>query len=182
MPVILWGVLAVAAGLAFMSVIAWRAAASRPALPVGVELPTTSLQHLARGGLAVGVLLAGTAAGIVIVHGPAETYANDVPRLTFTALMLAVLAAFVTMLLVARSWEKRDDGRFDERDKAILDRAHMAQAPAMLLTLAVWMVGLTEAFRGTGVPTFYLYLVFWSVLAMNLIALPIGILIGYRRR
>lgn len=181
MPVILWGVLAILAGLVFMAVLAWRAALARPALPEGVELPKTDLQRLALRALGIGGGLTVAAGLIVAVNGPAATYDRDDLRLAFTFLMLAVLGVIVSMLVVARSWEKKDDARFDERDKAILDRAHMAQGPAVLLTLAVWTVGLTETFRATGMPTFYLFLVFWSVLAMDLIALPIGILVGYRR-
>jgi hypothetical protein len=182
MPVILWGVLAILAGLVFMAVLAWRAAASAPALPAGVELPRTNLQRLSWGSLGLGGLLAGSAGALVLVRGPDATFSDDGLRLTFTCLMLGILGVFVVMLLVARSWERNGDARFDERDKAILDRAPRVQAPAMLLTLAVWMVGLTETFRGTGVPTFYLYVVFWSVLVVDLIALPIGVLVGYRGR
>ncbi len=45
------------------------------------------------------------------------------------------------------------------------------------------MIGLVEHFHSAGaVPLFYMYLIFWSCLIVNLMALPIGILIGYRRQ
>lgn len=52
----------------------------------------------------------------------------------------------------------------------------------MLVTLAVWLIGLQESYRAEGaVPVFYLYLMFWSVLVVSLLAFPLGILLGYRR-
>ncbi len=63
-----------------------------------------------------------------------------------------------------------------------LARASLAQSVAMLLTLAVWVVGVTETFRATHlVPSVHLYLLFWSCVIANLAALPVGILLGYRR-
>jgi hypothetical protein len=183
MTVILWGLLATLAGGAVMALAAWRAAPRRPSLPPDVELPATRLQRLARWSLLIGVVLAGSAGAIVGTRGWEDTYGSDALRLTFTFLVLATLVLLLVMVVLARSWSDRQDGTLDERDQAILDRAPVAQAPAMLVTLAVWMVGLTESFRDPGaVPTSYLYLVFWSVVVVDVLALPVGILLGYRRR
>ena len=76
----------------------------------------------------------------------------------------------------------REDGQLDERDRAILGRAATAQAAGILITLAIWTVGLSETFHAAGaVPVFYLYLVFWSCVVVHLLGLPVGILLGYRR-
>ncbi len=183
MTVILWAVLAVTAGAAVMAIAAWRGAPKLPPLPPDVDLPLTRLQKLAGWSLLAGLVLAGSAGAIVVTYGPQTTYDTDTLRLTFTFLVLATLIALLAMLLVAKSWANRGDGTLDERDQAILDRAPVAQAPAMLVTLAVWMVGLTESFRDPGaVPTFYMYLVFWSVIVIDMLALPVGVLLGYRRR
>jgi hypothetical protein len=166
-----------------MAVAAWRAAPWLPPLPTEVRLPVTRLQKLARWTFLVGLVLAGSAAAIVVAYGPQAVYDTDGLRLPFTFLVLASLVLLLVMLLMAKTWADRGDGTLDERDQAILDRAHIAQAPAMLVTLAAWMVGLMESFRDSGgVPTFYLYLVFWSVLVINMLALPLGVLLGYRRR
>jgi hypothetical protein len=117
----------------------------------------------------------------VIVHGADRTYTDDGARWLFTALVLAAVAVAGG----ADIWVKqkaRVGKLLDERDEAILARAPRAQSVAVLLTLAVWVIGLTEQFRGAGgVPVFYLYLLFWSCLLVNLLALPVGILAGYRR-
>jgi hypothetical protein len=52
----------------------------------------------------------------------------------------------------------------------------------MAVTLALWVVGLQQAFWGVGaVPMVYLYLIFWSMLIVKSLALPLGVAIGYRR-
>ena len=70
----------------------------------------------------------------------------------------------------------------DERDRAILSGSSGLQSGAVLTTLVVWVIGLTESFHAVGaVPLYYLNLVFWSCLVVNLLALPLGVLLGYRR-
>jgi len=166
-----------------MAVAGWRAAPKAPPLPSDVDFPVTQLQKLAGWSLMVGLLLAISAGGIVARFGWVTVYESDSLRLTFTFLVLTTLVSLLGMMLRAKSWANRGDGTLDERDQAILDRAPVAQAPATLVTLAVWMVGLSESFRDPGaVPTSYLYLVFWTVMVIYALALPVGILLGYRRR
>ncbi|MFC1777956.1 hypothetical protein ACFL3I_11560 [Pseudomonadota bacterium] len=52
----------------------------------------------------------------------------------------------------------------------------------MMVIVAVWMVALTEAFHQTGfIPSYFLYLIFWSAVMTNVIASIAGILLAYRR-
>ena len=183
MPILLWGVLAIAAGIFVMWIVGLMTRPKRPPLPPGTEFPATPLQKVAGWSLGVGLLLGLAAAAIVVVNGPQRWYDDDAIRITVTMLLLAVLM----IVAGASSWlgaqAKREDGVLDERDKAILERAPAVQGVAMLLTLAVWMVGLIEHFHEAGaVPLLYLYLVFWSCLLVDVLALPLGVLIGYRRR
>jgi len=184
MPVILWTIAALAAGL-FAIVLAMRLALrARPplALPPGERLPSTPLQRLARWCILLGSLPAAAAAAVVIRFGPRTYYDVDRVRLTVTALLLAAVAMFAFFSFRVRSWARRDDGVLDERDRAIFERAPAAQSAAMLVTLAVWIVGLQETFMSTRlVPFVFLYLVFWSCLVVNLLALPVGVLFGYRK-
>jgi high-affinity Fe2+/Pb2+ permease len=182
MPVILWGVLAVAAGFAALWIFARTVRRRSPPLPADVELPATPLQKVARWSVGAGLVLALAAAALVVVNGPRTWYEDDTIRLTFTFLVLAALGVVSAATVWLSAQARRRDGLLDERDKAILDRAPAMQGPAMLVTLAIWMVGLVEHFHGAGaVPTYYLYLVFWSCLLVNLLGLPVGVLVGYRR-
>ena len=180
MPVLLWAVLALAVGLAVLWLKARLAMPPREPLPAGVELPVTPLQRAARLSLGAGLVLAALAAGIVLVHGPEATYADDNVRLFFSVLLIAVL-----VVLGGPSWvaarAARDPGLLDERDRLILDRAPAIQGMGTILTLAVWTTGLVVHFHGSSVPLFYVILLFWSCLVVHLLGLSVGILVGYRR-
>jgi hypothetical protein len=132
-------------------------------------------------GTLAGLVLIAAAVWLLVSHGPETVMADDALRLQFTGIVLAgvglfgVLSAYVPALMRRRA-------KLDERDLAILSRAPFLQGALMLITLAAWTIGLQETFRGRpGVPVAYLHLMFWSCLAANMIAWPLGILIGYRR-
>jgi len=150
--------------------------------PKGSEpIPATALQRIAFWGLLAGLLIVAAAAWMVISIGAEVIYDNDALRLQFTGIVLGGLALFAAL----SAWigiTLRQRAKLDERDIAVLAQAPMVQGALMLLTLAAWEIGLQETFRGTpGIPVTYIHLMFWSCLAANMLALPIGILIGYRR-
>lgn len=183
MSVLLWTILAIAAGLAGLALVAWLRRPSMPPLAPGTELPATPLQRLAGWGLALGFLPA-IAAGWMVLHYGAQTiYDDDGRRLVFTLLLIVIMAVFLGVTVRLKTWVARTNSALDERDRAILARAPALQSPAMLVTMAVWLVALIERFHTAGaVPVFYLYLLFWSCWAASLLAYPLGILVGYWRR
>lgn len=178
-----WILLALIAGLLVVSFSVRRAMRERPRLDLGPEERTvTPLQRLAGWAVGLGLLVTACAVGLVVCFGPKAFDTDDAVRLTVTGVLFLGLALFTGFLIRVRLWLRREDGVLDERDRAILKGAPSAQPGAMLVTLAVWMVGLQETYRATGsVPLVYLYLIFWSLLVVDLIALPLGILIGYRK-
>jgi hypothetical protein len=96
--------------------------------------------------------------------------------------MLGALVVSLVPMLVARG---RGRGRVlvDERDLEILARAPRVQGAVALVCLALWTVALMVTFRAAGqVPMPFVVLVFWSCLLSHALALPVGILLGYRRR
>jgi len=152
MPVLLWGVLAMAVVLGGIWIVARRAMSPVPPLPPDVELATTYLQRSSRWYLGVGVPLSAVAAGIILFYGPETVYDDDNIRLLFTLLLLVILMV-------------------------------LAWSTVWVEVRAERVPGLVEHFHSAGaVPLFYMYLIFWSCLIVNLMALPIGILIGYRRQ
>jgi hypothetical protein len=77
---------------------------------------------------------------------------------------------------------QRDDGTLDERDRTILASAPAGQAPAMMVTMAAWMIFLIETFHASHfIPSVFLYLIFWSLLMVSILALLAGVVISYRR-
>lgn len=181
---ILWIILALVIAFALVALAARRTRRLLPALelPPGETLPAAPLQRLAtRGFIAAGALTA-VSAGIVALAGPQRFRDDDGVRLAVTGLMIVALIAAALVSLRASRWASTGDGLLDERDRTILAGASGGQAGAMLVALAAWMIGLTEAFRTAGgVPVVYLYLMFWSIVLVSQLAWLAGIVLTYRR-
>ena len=151
-------------------------------LPDGQTLPKTLLQQNSGRTLGVVVFLTIAAASMVIYHGPEVWWETDRVRLIFTFVLLAALFTYLVFTLSIRGLESREDGSFDERDLMILRGSYAGVGGAMMTIVAVWMIALTEFFNETGlIPSYYLYLIFWSCVMTNVIASIAGILLAYRR-
>lgn len=151
-------------------------------LPPGESMPATALQRLARRTLVVVLILTLAAVAVVALNGFEAWWNVDAVRLPATGLLVAALLVFAYYTSRIWSWTARDDGSLDERDRAIAGASAAGQGPAMLVTLAVWMIGLVETHQSTDmIPSGYLYLVFWSCLIVGVIAQLAGVVIGYRR-
>jgi hypothetical protein len=182
MSIILWVIAALAAVLAGVAIAMRVGLEHQPPQPHGERVPSTPLQQIARRSLLLGLLPALTAVGLVFHFGPVRFDSDSAVRLPITGLLVVSVLVFAGLAFRTRSMAARDDGTLDERDRAILDRAAVAQSVAVIVALAAWVVGLAEAYHATHlVPSIFLYLVFWSCLIVNLAAFPIGILLGYRR-
>jgi hypothetical protein len=140
------------------------------------------MQRVARWSIGAGSVLTAAAVALVILNGPSATYESDAMRVVFTLLLIVILAVVGAANIWLKGQAARDDGLLDERDKVIFRQAPAVQAIGMLVTQAIWTIGLAESFHRVGsVPLFYVYLMFWSALVVNMLGLPIGILVGYRR-
>lgn len=183
MSLILWSVLALLGGFGALWVTARWARPGGDPWPDDVTLPSTPMQRVSWWSIGAGGVLTAAAVALVIFVGPAATYASDSMRIVFTLLLIAILAVVGAANIWLKAQATRDDGLMDERDKVIFGQAPAVQAIGMLVTQAIWTIGLAESFHRAGaVPLFYLYLMFWSALVVNMLGLPIGILAGYRRR
>lgn len=184
MPALLWIILALGAAAVASHIVIRRAQHVLPpvVLPAGETMPTTALQRLAWQCLAPTLVLTLAAAAVVAYHGASVAWDVDRVRLTATGLLLAALGAYTYFITRVRMWLIRDDGTLDERDRAILAAAPAGQAPAMMVTLAIWMIALVERFQATHlVPSAFLYLIFWSLLMVSVLVSLAGVVIGYRR-
>ncbi len=184
MGFLLWVVagLLIAGLLVFSASLRTRRLLPQIELPAGETLPKTPLQQRAGWTLLVLVLLTATAAGIVAFFGPQVWWDSDPVRLTVTFVLLTALAAYLVFFLGIRAMESRDDGSLDERDQFILGRSSSGVGGAMMMVVTVWMIALTEAFIDTRlIPSYFLYLIFWSCVMTNVIASIAGILLAYRR-
>jgi hypothetical protein len=141
------------------------------------SLPMTPLQKSAWCGLLVGLAMIGACVLVIARAGPEVYFEDGDLRLLVLGFIFVAMAAWLQV--VVRS-ARGDRQGLDERDQRVLLMAPNIQTAAMLITIALWHVALTESFRGEGVPTGYLSIVFWSVFLAFMTAYSGGILIGYR--
>lgn len=184
MTLIAFFLIALAAAFAslHLSVRQARRRLPRIELPPGETMPVTALQRLAGRSLVIILLLTAAAGSIVMYYGPLTAWANDATRIWASMLLIAGLGVFTFYLARVRVWTTREDGTLDERDRAILATAPAGAGPAILVTLAAWMIALTESYHATRqVPMDYLFLVFWSCMMVSVLALLTGVVLGYRR-
>jgi hypothetical protein len=182
MSIVLWAIAALVGGGLVIFLGTRAAGRSSEGPPLDEPLPDTPLQRLARRGLWSGAALTAALVGYVLYFGPERVQDEDPLRIGFTLLLVVILALFAGIAVRVTAWTRREDGTLDERDRTILASSQGLRSSAILLTFAVWVIGLQERYWDAGaVPVYYLHLVFWSCLVVSLLAFPVGILAGYRR-
>ena len=136
------------------------------------------LQKGALYSLAIGLVLAVALVVVFVSRGDITAFDEDLGfRLTVYALWIGVPLAY----LVAMKLTVRRPGRLDERDRLIAARAAKTQLFAVILSLIIWTITLTEVYWDQGqVPVVFLTVVFISTLVVMTLAQSVGILIGYR--
>jgi hypothetical protein len=184
MTQILWLVVAllIAGVIVFASALATRRRLPPIQLAEGETLPKTALQKRAAWTLSAVAFLVAAAGGCVAFYGPQVWWDDDTIRLSVTSLLLAGLLVYLAFTISIRALEQRGEGVFDERDSLIMNRSCAGVGGAMMVVIAVWMVALTEAHSETRlIPSYFLYLMFWSCVMTNVTASLAGILLAYRR-
>ncbi len=142
----------------------------------------TALQKRAWLGLGVGVVMSLGITAIFIARG-VTSFDDD---LVLRGITYVLCVGGFVVYAVTRRIRRRKPGDsevlVDERDKAIVRSATMLQVWAVMLSLFIWAIALTEAYWGEkSIPIIYVYLIAISGLIVNILAQAIGILIGYRR-
>ena len=137
------------------------------------------LQKRAWYSLVIGIVFAIALIAVFVAEGDVNNFDEDLGfRLIVYALWIGVPLAY----LIAVNLTLRRPEQVDERDKLIMERAPKVQFWAVLLSLAAWVIVLTEVFGNEGeLPVIYLTLIMISTLVISTIALSAGILIGYWR-
>lgn len=137
------------------------------------------LQKRALFSLLIG--LGFTIALIVVftVKGGVATFHED---LGFRAIVYSLWIGGLAASLLVADLTFRGSGKFDERDKLIVEKAQKIQLLAIIFTLVAWMIGLTEVYEDQGqMPVTFAFIITMSTLIVSSLAQSIGILIGYWR-
>lgn len=141
--------------------------------------PMSPSQKGAWCGLLVGVVTLATTSAIICANGAAEYWENDDLRLLAVMIFIVGIAAHAVVsniFNIQAIWSKGED----EREGAIVSRSSIVQPPAILITLALWLINLTERFHDQGaVPVVYLYLMFGSIILVMMISQSVGVLLGH---
>lgn len=187
----LWLGVAIGVGLVFLTLVAVFATMRlRPqfaGIPAeereGLAMP--ALQKRAWWGLFVGFAALAVLAVLFMIAGPDAFLGEARFRFLVYAVFLIGIGTIPLLILplVAPGRKARDEAApMDERDRRILATGPTVQSGAAVLALALWTIGLSEAYDADGaVPLVYLQLVFGSVVLVNAIAFAAGILLGYWR-
>ncbi|MFC2017601.1 hypothetical protein ACFLUD_04230 [Chloroflexota bacterium] len=135
------------------------------------------LQKRALYGLAFGVVWTVAIIVVFFVKGGVSTFSEDQGfRLIIDGLWVGGLIFYGILMLTLRK-----QSQVDERDRLILGRAPVVQLWAVIFSLVIWTIVLTESYWDQGIPPIFMYLVFMSTLIVSAVAQSIGILIGYWR-
>jgi hypothetical protein len=134
------------------------------------------LQKRAVYGLVFGIAWAIAIVAVFILKGGADAF--DVDQ-TFRLIMDGIWVGGLIVYLVLFYKILRKPNLVDERDRLIYDRSPRIQWLAVIFTLVAWVIGLSEWFRSQGVPTVFLYVMFFTILCVSAIAQCVGILVGY---
>ena len=137
------------------------------------------LQKRALYGLIFGVAWAVAIVAVFVTRGGVNAFNADVGfRLIVDGLWVGGLVVYLVLFRTIIG----KPGKFDERDRLIMDRAPRVQWMAVIITLVAWTLALSEAYHDVGqVPVVFLFVIFMSSLIVSMIAQSAGILIGYRR-
>jgi hypothetical protein len=184
MGFIAWTIIALAAGsTALYAYTVWyRAHLPALEMPRDEELPATHLQRYARWTLLEVGFLTTLAAGVIAYFGPGAWWSHNGIRIAVTLVLLVAVGCYLVFSVAIRRLCARDGAPVDERDLVVLNRSGAGAGGAMMVVMAAWIIALVEAYNDTGmVPSYYLYLVFWSLVMTNVIATLAGMLLAYRR-
>ena len=135
------------------------------------------LQKRALYSFVIGLVLTIALIAVFVAQGDVTAFERD-PNLRL--IMYVVLIGVPLIYLILVNLTLRKPTQLDERDRLIIERAGRAQWLAVIFTLVVWTIALTEIYRDQGqVPIAFLKLIFTSTLIISTLAHSFGILVGY---
>ncbi|HUX49085.1 MAG TPA: DUF2178 domain-containing protein [Dehalococcoidia bacterium] len=135
------------------------------------------LQKRALYSFVIGLVLTIVLIVVLVAQGDITAFERD-PNLRL--IMYAVLIGVPLIYLILVNLTLRKPTQVDERDRLIIEKAVRAQWLAVIFTLVVWTIALTEIYRDQGqVPITFLKLIFTSTLIISTLAHSFGILVGY---
>ncbi len=142
----------------------------------------TTIQKRAVWSLLIGSILSVGIIVLFISKGVSTFHEELGMRIIVYALQIGALATPLVVTFMTRRKSTQAEIICDERDKVIEKKAVSVQLVAVIGSLVVWTIALTEAYWDEGeIPIAFPYLIFFSSLIVATIARSVGILLGYWR-
>ncbi len=140
------------------------------------------MQKRAWLGLGIG-LVSGLGILLVLLIKGATNFHDDLSmRLWLDGFWVGGLMLYCLSIFVTRRKRGHAEILRDERDEAIMARAGQVQILAIIISLVIWAIALTEIYwDDEQIPIVFPYLMFMCTLIVNIIAQALGILLGYWR-
>ena len=137
------------------------------------------LQKRAWYSLVIGLAFTVAIILVFIIKGGIGTFNEDQSyRIIVDVLWIGALLA--SLLMTGITFRK--PGQLDERDKLIMVKAQRIQLYAIMFSLVIWVILLSEIYHTEGqIPLAFIYLIYMSVLLVMSLSQSIGVLIGYWR-
>ncbi|NQT73653.1 MAG: hypothetical protein HQ553_12930 [Chloroflexi bacterium] len=140
------------------------------------------LQKRAWIGLGIGLISGLGILLVVLIKGATNFNDDTAMRLMIDGFWVGGLALYGLSIGVTRRKRGKKEILRDERDEAIMARAGQVQILAIIVSLVIWAIALTEVYWDDGqIPIVFPYLMFIFTLVVNIIAQALGILLGYWR-
>ena len=137
------------------------------------------LQKRALLSLIIGLVFAIALIVVFLLEGDVTSFNRDetLRWITYAALIGVPLTYLILVDLTLRK-----PTQLDERDRLVISRSGRVQWLAIIFSLAVWMIALTEIYQQQRqLPVVFLTLIFISTLIISILAQSLGILLGYWR-
>jgi uncharacterized membrane protein len=135
------------------------------------------LQKRALYSFIIGLVLTMALIAVFVAQGDITAFERDQNLRLIT---YAVLIGVPLIYLILVNLTLRKSTQLDERDRLIIEKSSRAQWLAVIFTLVVWTIALTEVYRDQGqVPIVFLKLIFTSTLIISTLAHSLGVLAGY---
>jgi uncharacterized membrane protein len=136
------------------------------------------LQKRALYSFLIGLVMA-IALAVVFIIKDVTTFDEDKG---FRFIVYALWIGVPLVYLILMSITIRKPSQVDERDRRIMDKAPYTQVLAIIFSLVIWVIALTETYQvEREVPLIFISLIMISTLIVSTLAQSLGILIGYWR-
>ncbi|MFC2062545.1 hypothetical protein ACFLS8_01155 [Chloroflexota bacterium] len=135
------------------------------------------LQKRALYSFVIGLVLTIALIVVLVAQGDITAFDTD---LDLRIILYAAVIGVPLVYLILVNITLRKPTQVDERDRLIIERSGKVQWMAVIFSLVIWTIALTEIYQDQGqIPIVFLNLILFSTLIISTLGQSLGILLGY---